>query len=221
MFCFLKLLFLTKKGNKLNYLEFRNKLHYFPVFSTRDIRKLYPHFDSRRLVEWQEKGYVEKIINRWYFFSERVINEEFLFFAANNIYSPSYVSFETAMSYYQLIPEGVYAITSATSIKTNEFETGTGTFIYHHLKPSLFFGYHLVEAGDQRIKMAEVEKTILDYFYINENINTNEAFAGMRMNTDVLLSRLNVEKLNAYLKIYSNKALEKRVNGFIQYLKDA
>ena len=36
------------------------------------------------------------------------------FYLANPIYAPSYISFETALSYYDLIPERVYMIKSAT-----------------------------------------------------------------------------------------------------------
>ena len=205
----------------MNYLEFRDRLKKHSVFSISDIHKLYPKFDGRRLVEWQEKGYLKKIINRWYCFSEVEVNEAFFYLTANSIYSPSYISFETAFSYYGLIPEAVYTITSATSLKTNECKTGTGIFSYRHLKPSLFFGYRLMGTVNNRIKIAEIEKTILDYFYINEKINTNSAFSGMRVNKEALLSQLNFRKMNEYIKLYSNKALEKRINGFIQFMKHA
>ena len=211
----------NKKRKRVNYLEFRNELRHFLVFSTKDILKCYPMFDSRRLVEWQEKGYLKKIINRWYYFTDTTINEEFLYLIANSIYSPSYISFETALSYYQLIPEAVYTITSATSLKTNEFNTITGTFSYRHLKPPLLFGYRLIETENYRMKIAEIEKTILDYFYINEKINTEEAFVGMRVNREALMSQLNIRKMNAYLKLYANKTLETRVNRFIQCIKNA
>lgn len=205
----------------MNFIEFENQFKRFTVFSINDIYKLEPAFDRRRLVEWQEKGYLKKIINRWYCFSDVAIDEEFLYLTANSIYSPSYVSFETALSYYQLIPEGVYTITSASSLKTNEFKTGAGIFSYRHIKSSLFFGYHLIEVGNHRVKMAEVEKTILDYLYINEKINTDKAFEGMRINKEILLSQLNIRKMNEYLKLYANKALERRINGFIQFIKHA
>ena len=39
---------------------------------------------------------------------------------AGSIYGPSYISFEYAMSYYGLIPEAVYTVTSATFEKKKE-----------------------------------------------------------------------------------------------------
>ena len=49
---------------------------------------------------------------------------------ANTLYAPSYVSFEYALSYYGLIPERVYEITSATMRMKKEFFTSVGRFTY-------------------------------------------------------------------------------------------
>ena len=49
---------------------------------------------------------------------------------ANTLYAPSYVSFEYALSYYGLIPERVYKITSATMHMKKEFQTPIGRFSY-------------------------------------------------------------------------------------------
>jgi len=49
---------------------------------------------------------------------------------ANILYAPSYVSFDYALSYYGLIPERVYEITSATMRMKKEFDTPLGRFTY-------------------------------------------------------------------------------------------
>ena len=49
---------------------------------------------------------------------------------ANILYVPSYVSFEYALSYYGLIPERVYEVTSATMRMKKEFSTPVGRFTY-------------------------------------------------------------------------------------------
>ena len=53
-----------------------------------------------------------------------------LFAAANLLYTPSYVSFDYALSYYGLIPEKVYEITSATLHANKLYETHIGRFSY-------------------------------------------------------------------------------------------
>ena len=57
---------------------------------------------------------------------------------ANVLYVPSYVSFEYALSYYGLIPERVYEITSATSRLKKSFDTPLGRFTYRPLPPQAY-----------------------------------------------------------------------------------
>ena len=51
---------------------------------------------------------------------------------AGSIYGPSCISFEYALSFYGMIPEAVYTVTSATfeKKKKKKFETAFGTFTY-------------------------------------------------------------------------------------------
>lgn len=49
---------------------------------------------------------------------------------ANHIYSPSYVSMQTALRFYGLIPEGVQTIQSMTVNHTKSFNTPLGMFTY-------------------------------------------------------------------------------------------
>ena len=44
----------------MNFVQFKNSLRDFPVFSIADIRAAYGGFDRRRLSEWQKKGYIKK-----------------------------------------------------------------------------------------------------------------------------------------------------------------
>ena len=68
------------------------------------------------------------IINKWYLFNETVVDEAILFRINNCIYKPSYVSLESALSYYHLIPEGVYSQQAVTTRKTMNYQTPAGTF---------------------------------------------------------------------------------------------
>ena len=61
----------------------------------RDIRSVDKSSHRRRLSDWQEKGYIRKVINGYYVFTDLDIKEDELFEIANRIYSPSYVSLQT------------------------------------------------------------------------------------------------------------------------------
>ena len=47
---------------------------------------------------------------------------------AGSLYGPSYISFETALSYYGLIPETVHEVNSATLKRPKEFDTPFGRY---------------------------------------------------------------------------------------------
>jgi len=200
----------------MNFVAFKNSLRDFPVFSLADIRATHADFDRRRLSEWQKKGYIKKIIKGHYFFSDVEMNEDTLWAIANKIYKPSYISFETAMSHYRLIPESIYMITSASTKRTSMFETALTRFSYRTIKPSLFFGYSLLP---DRTKMAFMEKAILDYFYINPAVQTDAEFASLRINREELLAQVSEERLADYLQRFNQKRLSKRMQHFLEWLK--
>jgi predicted transcriptional regulator of viral defense system len=147
----------------MQYLELREELKDFAVVTVNDIRKIEPDFYLARLNEWQKKGYIKKLRRGYYMFADAVLNEEMLFLIANKLYSPSYISFEIALSHYGLIPEGVYLITSASSKKTARFKTPISEFAYRRIKRTIFYGYKIEQHKGQGYKIAEMEKAILDY----------------------------------------------------------
>ncbi len=201
----------------MRFLDFKDHFQPFLAFSTQDIRKWDPGFDTRRLVEWQQKGYIHRVVNRWYVFSKTLRPEELLI-VSNRIYSPSYISLQWAMSNYRLIPEGVYTVTAITSLKTQDFNTSIGTFSYKHVKPSLMFGYRLVSFENTMYKLAEPEKLMLDYLYLNPSINSLEDLESLRLNVTELNSLLDRQKLQDYLAMFKNKSLEKRVKVLTEQL---
>lgn len=205
----------------MRFLDFKAHFEPFRVFSVTDILKWDMDFDTRRLVEWQQKAYIRRIVNRWYMFTDDTVNESFLYLAANRIYAPSYVSFESALAYYHLIPEGVFSIISATTLKTHQFTTSLGTFTYRHLKPALFFGYRLVEIEGQRYRMAEPEKLILDFLYLNTNLTTTDDIESLRINRMEIHNLVSTQRLNEYLTLFENKALDKRVAVFLKMMEHA
>ena len=202
----------------MNYTEFRDKMNPFPNFSIREIEKHFPDFDSRRLVEWQKKGFIQKLRNRYYFFSDQQINEAFLYYTANQLYRPSYVSLESALSRYRFIPEGVFQITSCTTLKTNSFSTPVGKFTYRRLKPSLFFGYQLEEWNDHRYAMAEPEKTLIDYLYLHNEVKETDDIEALRWNAAEIKCRISMKTLNSYEAYISSPALSRRLNTLKTYL---
>ncbi|HAT74101.1 MAG TPA: hypothetical protein DCS08_03780 [Candidatus Moranbacteria bacterium] len=202
----------------MQYLEIKDKLKDFVVFSVNDILKVDLDFHKQRLSEWQKKGYIKKISKGYYIFSDIGINESVLFIIANKIFEPSYISLEMALSYHGLIPESVYGITSVTSKKTHKLASALGQFNFHHIKSEFMFGYQLVIYQNHNFKIAEIEKAILDYFYVNSKVKTIGEFEELRINKDIFQEKVDMKKFKEYLFQLNNKALEKRINNFVKYL---
>ncbi len=57
---------------------------------------------------------------------------------ANHLYGPSYVSFESALSFYKIIPERVYTVKSASLKRSKNFTTPLGHFDYIQINPSYY-----------------------------------------------------------------------------------
>lgn len=202
----------------MQYLELRESLKDFTVFSLADIRRIDNSFHRRRLSEWQEKGYIKKLIKGFYIFSDLGLNEHVLFEIANRIYTPSYISLEMALSYYHLIPESVYGITSVSTRRTYQFKTPIAEFSYRTVNPRLFFGYELVKRNKKVFKVAVAEKAILDYFYLNPRLRTARDFGSLRIDRDMFFEQVSEERTHHFLDLIAQKELAKRVRAFWGFL---
>lgn len=84
---------------------------------------------------------------------------------ASSILSPSYLSFDWALSYYGLIPKRVVSITSASlgNRKNKTFENFFGRYEYTDVQVNVFSeGLLYLESGDYIVKIATKEKAICD-----------------------------------------------------------
>lgn len=201
----------------MKYLAFKEKLSPFSLFSLNDARKAFPNLDIRRLSEWQQKGYIQKIRRGYYRFTDQPFFELKLFEAANKLYSPSYVSLESAFRFYNIIPEGVFSVYSVTTKNTQQYHTPIGAFKYRNLKTNLFFGYSIIKNEEATFKMAHLEKALLDYLYLNP-VNDIESLSGLRLNIELLEERLNFSTLESYLSIFDSKTLSNKISTLLTHL---
>lgn len=83
---------------------------------------------------------------------------------ANHLLGPSYVSVETALSYYGLIPERVYETSSMTTKASRSFNTAMGLFTYTRLSlPYYSFGLQALRLpSNQYAMVASPEKALCD-----------------------------------------------------------
>lgn len=201
------------------WVEFQDKMRPFRIFSVQDVKKQFPSMNPMNLVRWQKKGYLMRLRNRWYAFKDAESHENIEWLAANLIYTPSYISLHTALSWYNLIPEMIPTTTSVTTRKTNKFVTPIGVFVYHRIKPEVFgFGYTLENMDSSRIEIvksrkimvATPQKAILDFFYINSFYVSEKDMEDLRLNESELSKVVN-EDFYQLLARFESRALERRI----------
>lgn len=103
---------------------------------------------------------------------ETVVSREIL---GNLLYGPSYLSLEYALSWHQLIPEHVEAVTSVTMHKSKAFATPLGHFTYHHVKTGYYPYGQLAEVlpDGRGFLLASPEKAIADKVYFAHGLKTH------------------------------------------------
>jgi len=203
----------------MNFLEFRKKIEEMPYFETKELKLvLGDDFTSstlNNLKNWVNKGYLTMIRRGLYIFSD-FKNEIDSMKIASKIYFPSYVSLETALGYYGIIPEAVFTITSVTTRKTKEFKTPLGNFSYQKIKKEAFGGFETKKQGNITFSLALPEKALIDFFYLNRNIlnGTKEQFEGYRFSEDF---KYNKNKMLQFAKQYENRKVLILTQNFIKY----
>lgn len=129
-----------------------------------------------------------------------------LIFIAGQIYQPSYISLDTALSFYGIIPEVVYSLISVTTRRTANFEIFGKNFVYRKIKLRAFTGYYLKDDGDGGFNIAFPEKALVDYLYFS--------FLGNREISDRLnIKDLKTDGILGFAKLFEN-------DGFFGFVKD-
>jgi predicted transcriptional regulator of viral defense system len=203
----------------MKYYDLKNQLEPLVIFSPQEIYLADPDFRQATLYDWEKSGKVVKLKSNCYVFGDFVPENYDYYLLSNFMYNPSYISTELALNHFGVIPEAVSVITAVTTNKTQSFTALETTFSYQTIRPKLFFGYDLLEVRGHGVKIASLEKAILDYLYLNSSISSEDDFLGLRWNKQVLHDEIKTTKFETYLAIFSNTALTQRVNILRKYLE--
>ena len=209
----------------MNFSEFKEKFCEMPFISARAVMSLERHPQAMRnqLTRWQEKGLIIQLKRGIYVLNkmDRKVNSS-RFFLANQLLWPSYVSLESALSYYGLIPEAVADITSVSTKKTSRFTNPVGRFVYQRVKPYAFRGYRSYkdEAGLECL-IAEPEKALVDFLYLNLRKFKTEAKAVFKGSYRFQnIENLKPKKVLSWVGFFKNKRLEAVAGEFCAFLKE-
>lgn len=202
----------------MRFIEFKNRFGgLLPVFRKTDLAKNEIKIFDYQLTIWRKKGYLKKLRNGFYLFSDSKVPSEYI---ANFIYAPSYISMETALFYYGILTDVPRSITSVATLKSNKFTNEMGNFIYRKIKKEAFTGYKIVKYEQYAVKIADREKALADYFYLNlKNIKKNQDFFDeLRFTEDILAKEIKWGSLKKHVKLFDNKKLVNVVDQYKNYL---
>ncbi len=194
----------------MKFNKIYNILEELEIFSINDLRKIDSKFEKKKIYLWKKKWLIKNIYRWYYILNNKKIDTNFLYKIANTIYSPSYISMESALSYYNLIPEAVYTITSISTRKTNNINNEYLDLSYKSIKSDFFWWYKIINYKENYL-IADIEKTLLDFFYLNKEINNKNDIIWLRLNSDVLKNNIDKNKIEKYLKIFNKKFLYKKI----------
>ena len=91
---------------------------------------------------------------------------------ANHLYAPSYVSMQTALRYYGLIPEAVYTTQSMTIKHSRNFDTPLGRFEYQMITREAFtVGITYINKQNYSFLIATPEKALCDLIANSPKVN--------------------------------------------------
>jgi len=146
--------------------DFRNRAQ--PYFTVEDISDLTGNslattrvFLSRKvknneLIRVKRNLYV--LPDDWNQFSEKD-----LFQLANVIQTPSYISYTSALSYYNITTQVTSSVIESTNLmRSKEFAVESVMFVYHYCQKDFFFGYD----KQDNVFIAMPEKALIDCLYL-------------------------------------------------------
>lgn len=127
-----------------------------------------PSYLRRLITDWLRKDWLISLKKGCYVINQTHYRERLsALYIANQIYQPSYISCQSALSYYGMIPEAVFATTSISTRKTTRFQNKLGNFIYFNLKVERFAGFSQRLVNGLPVLIADREKALVDQVYLN------------------------------------------------------
>ena len=192
-----------------------------PIFETALLLagKINPDSVRLQLTRWTKSGRVYQLRRSLYAIAppyQKVKPHPFLI--ANRMQRASYISGQSALAFYGLIPDTVQATLSVTAGRPERLETPLGVFEFRHVKPELLRGYHMTalhgpKIPEQQALVAMPEKALLDLVYLQPGGDQPAYLRELRLQN---LERLDLDELRRQAETFNTPKLRRAVNAIIR-----
>lgn len=168
---------------------------------------------KKRIYELKEKGWLIPLRRGLYYICD-ISSRGFVnispFIIAFAFDKDSYISLDSALSFYNLFEQMLRTTSSVTISKSKKYVFQDNTYRYLKISKKLYFGFKTENLEGYYVKVAELEKVILDYLYFK-----NDTYS-----VDLLIEKLqkakdgiDFKKLFSYARKFPEST--KRKLGFI------
>ena len=130
-------------------------------------------FQRNKIAAMEKSGEIVRLKKNLYVVSNKISQKsQSTELIANHLYGISYISLETALAYYGMIPERVYAVRSMTTKRSKNFTTPLGNFEYKTVSADYFSIGLRQEIVDNQYAflIAEPTKAICDMIVATPNL---------------------------------------------------
>lgn len=149
------------------------------------------------------------------------------FTLANHIYGPSYVSMQSALRYYGLIPENDYTVLSMTTGVARSYQNPIGAFSYIHVSADYYnVGVTMKEEVGASFMIATPEKALCDLMIHTPNLNLRfQTSVREYLEEDIRfdmeqLQKFNIDIIKECAKVSRKKPMLNQLIKFIEHARN-
>ena len=141
------------------------------------------------------------------------------FVVSNRLVRPSYVSLESALHYYEIIPDVPFAVTAVTTGRGGTHDTPLGRFLFHHVRTERLWGSREVRTapGQRGAWIARPEKALIDMLYLN---NASDDAAYLRQLRLQNTERLDSEVLTDMAARFKSAKVLRAVDAVVSLMRE-
>ena len=168
----------------------------------------------RQLHRWIDQGRVIQLRREVYMLrDDRAVTRPHPFVIANYLKVGSYVSLQSALSHYGMIPEYVPVTTSVTTGRPETLDTEVGRFQFRHVASRLFSRFDTLQvAPQQHAFVATPEKALLDLLYLTPYSDNADYLRELRLTVpSTMESREFVRRLHKGAEEMNSAKLQRAV----------
>ena len=147
-----------------------------PYFTVEGVKQLFDNESiaagtiQTALYRWMKSGHVIQLKKGVYmtrrFYELHRADADFSQAVSAILIPQSYISLEFILQRYAILTEVTYPISAVTLKNTRLIENSLGTFMYHHIKESLYRGFSISDYFGIPFAQASAAKALYDFLYL-------------------------------------------------------